>query len=67
MKPAEETIKWVLKFIDMDFAQFREGDWLNLAEDFLHIFSGGMAGKVSHVTLGRYRIYRKTSDIISLT
>jgi hypothetical protein len=38
MKNAEDTIKWLLQFINMDFDRFREGDWLNLADDFLPYF-----------------------------
>src|SRR5882672_6935116 len=45
MKNATETLLWVLKFIEMDFGQYRAGDWMNLSEDLEEVFGWSLLGQ----------------------
>jgi hypothetical protein len=48
---AENTLTWVLKFIDLPLTELRTGDWMNLGDDFLTRF-GFWPGNVTPQHLG---------------
>lgn len=40
MKDSRERMQWFLRFTELDFSQFRAGDWLNLREDIWLLVRG---------------------------